>query len=731
MGKIMKKLTVRKRNNEKVNFNKEKIKDAILKAGEATNEFGEEIAEKLTEEVLKFIITKPDFDIIMDIEHIQDIVETVLLKSPYNSTAKAYILYRNQHETIREIAIKKDLKNIDNYLTLDDWQVKENSNMTYSLQGLNNYIASGITKKYWLHKIYPKEIRNAHELGQIHIHDLGLLSVYCVGWDLQDILLQGFGGIKGKVEASPPKHFKSALGQIVNFLYTMQGEAAGAQAISNFDTLLAPFIAKDNLTYKEVKQNIQSFVFNMNISTRVGFQTPFTNLTIDLMVPTNLKDLPVIIGGEYMTETYSMYQKEMDILNAAFAEIMLEGDKKGRTFTFPIPTYNITKDFDWTNPVLDNIWKMTGKYGTPYFSNFVNSDLKPEDSRSMCCRLKIDNRKLSKKIGGLFGTAPLTGSIGVVTINLPLAGYCYADEDFFREDYPLIHYIHSKDTFFYNLGHLLEIAAKSLHIKRKVLENFTENNLYPYSKHYLKNTKERLKKYWANHFSTIGIIGMNELCLNLLDTDIGSPEGKNFAADVMDYILEKLEKLQKQYDCLFNLEATPAEGATYRLASFNKKCFPDLICANEEEYQKGAAPFYTNSTNLPVNYSDDIFTILKHQENLHEKYTGGSVCHLFLNSAIFDIETVKKIVKTVTNNFKIPYFTITPSFSVCPSHGYLNGALEKCPYCRAETEVYSRVVGYLRPVSQWNESKQNEFKMRKNYQLPIEGKEDAKNRHVC
>ena len=538
--------------------------------------------------------------------------------------------------------------------------------MCYSLQGLNNYISSDVTSEYWLNKIYPPEIREAHRSGDIHIHDLSLLSVYCVGWDLQDLLRQGFRGVEGKVESAPPKHLRSALGQIVNFFYTLQGEAAGAQAISNFDTLLAPFVRYDHLGYEEVKQALQEFVFNINIPTRVGFQTPFTNITMDLYVPEILKDQPVIVGGELMEETYAQFQPEMDLINRTFAEVMMEGDARGRVFTFPIPTYNITKDFDWNNPNLEMIWKMTGKYGIPYFSNFVNSDMSPEDARSMCCRLRLDNRELLKRGGGLFGANPLTGSIGVVTLNLPRIGYLATSEE----------------DFFSRLDVLMDFAVESLSIKRKVLEKFTDRQLYPYTKFYLREIKSKNGVYWKNHFSTIGIIGMNEACLNFIGGDIASEDGQQFALKVMDYIRDRLSQTQETTGDLFNLEATPAEGTSYRLSMLDKNRYPDSICANEADYRMGSEPYYTNSTQLPVNYSDDLFQTLALQDDLQSKYTGGTVMHLFLGEMVDDVMTVKKMVQKISANHKLPYFTLTPTFSVCPSHGYIKGQLEVCPECQ-------------------------------------------------
>ena len=689
---------IKKRDKRIVQFDSPKITAAIAKAGRATEEFEEREAKKLTLRVLT-LAHELRLDPVPEVEDIQDIVERVLLDSPFYKTAKAYILYREQHAQIRNIIAKANVDLVDTYIQKLDWKIKENSNMCYSLQGLNNYISSDITKEYWLNRIYPPEFRHAHKNGDLHIHDLSLLSIYCVGWDLEDILKQGFKGVEGKVESAPPKHLRSALGQIVNFFYTLQGEAAGAQAISSFDTLLAPFIRYDNMNDKEIKQALQEFVFNINIPTRVGFQTPFTNITMDLHVPSILKDHPVIIGGVEKDETYSNFQPEMDMLNKAFAEVMMEGDAKGRVFTFPIPTYNITADFDWDNPNFEPIWKMTGKYGIPYFSNFVNSDMSPDDARSMCCRLRLDKRELLKRGGGLFGANPLTGSIGVVTINLPRIGYLAENEN----------------DFFDRLKKIILLAKESLSIKRKVLEKFTDKNLYPYTKFYLREIKSNTGLYWKNHFSTIGVIGMNEACLNFFGEDITTKQGQEFSLKVMDFIRDMMAEMQQETGELFNLEATPAEGTSYRLAKTDKKSFPEIICANENDYQKGAAPYYTNSTQLPVNYTDDIFETLMLQEELQTKYTGGTVLHIFLGELVSDTMTIKGLIKKVSNNFKLPYFTLTPTFSVCPSHGYLNGEQAICPVCNQETEIYSRVVGYLRPVKQWNDGKQAEFKMRKTF----------------
>ncbi|PKN26489.1 MAG: ribonucleoside triphosphate reductase [Deltaproteobacteria bacterium HGW-Deltaproteobacteria-21] len=691
---------IKKRDGRVVPFDSSKITSAIAKAGKATDEFGERDAKKMTLRVLT-LAHELRLGAIPEVEEIQDIVERVLLDSPFYKTAKAYILYREQHAQIRAIVSSAGVDMVEDYIQKLDWRVNENSNMCYSLQGLNNYISSDITSEYWLNRIYPPEIRDGHREGDIHIHDLSLLSVYCVGWDLRDLLKQGFRGVQGKVESSPPKHLRSALGQIVNFFYTLQGEAAGAQAISSFDTLLAPFVRHDGLAYRQVKQCIQEFVFNINIPTRVGFQTPFTNITMDLLPPSTLSGLPAIVGGREQKETYAEFQAEMDMINRAFAEVMIEGDAAGRVFTFPIPTYNITPEFDWENPNYETIWKMTGKYGIPYFSNFVNSDMSPEDARSMCCRLRLDNRELLKRGGGLFGANPLTGSIGVVTINLPRIAYLSKNEE----------------EFLARLKEKIQLAALSLSIKRKVIEKFTEKDLYPYSKFYLREVKEGTGLFWKNHFSTVGIIGMNEACLNLFGSGIGTPAGLEFSLRTMDFMRDLIAEIQEASGEMFNLEATPGEGTSYRLAVLDKKKNPDIICANEEEYRKGAAPFYTNSTQLPVNYTDDIFETMMLQDELQGKYTGGTVLHIYLGEEVSDLDTVKGLVRKIVTRFRLPYFTLTPTFSVCPSHGYLKGRQDLCPSCDAETEVYSRVVGYLRPIVQWNDGKRAEFSMRKTFSI--------------
>ena len=689
-----------KRNGHTADFDPQKICAAILRAGQATEEFSEAEARNLTIRAIN-IAQQLFMDHNPSVEEIQDIVEDVLITSPYRKSAKSYIIYRDQHAKIREITSKSQVGLVDQYLGRLDWKVNENSNMAYSLQGLNNYISTEVTKIYWLNKIYSPQVRSAHRNGDVHIHDLGLLSVYCVGWDLQDLLRNGFQGASGKMESSPAKHFGSALGQIVNFFYTLQGEAAGAQAFSNFDTLLAPFIRYDQMSYEDVKQALQEFVFNVNVPTRVGFQTPFTNLTFDLHVPSHFADEPVLCGGQPQKETYKEFQKEMDILNKAFLDVMLEGDAKGRVFTFPIPTYNITKDFNWDNPNLYLLWQMTAKYGIPYFANFVNSEMNPEDARSMCCRLRLDNRELRNRGGGLFGASPLTGSVGVVTINLPKIGYQAKDEA----------------DFCARVEELMVLAKESLEVKRKVLEDFTASGLYPYSRFYLRPVKQRFDQYWKNHFSTIGLIGMNEACLNLLGVNIGTPEGKAFSMRVLDFMREKLVAFQKETGNNYNLEATPAEGVSYRMARVDKEQFPEIICANEDQVRQGKEPFYSNSTHLPVNFSDDVFEVLDQQDDLQIKYTGGTVLHIFVGERITDNEALKQLIRTICTKYRLPYFTITPTFSVCPNCGYIAGEHQFCSKCEESCEVYSRVVGYLRPVQQWNKGKKEEFLTRKTYRI--------------
>ncbi|HQF75725.1 MAG TPA: ribonucleoside triphosphate reductase [Syntrophales bacterium] len=687
---------IRKRDGRVVKFDPEKITGAIAKAGAATGEYETETARRLTIKVLA-LAGQLLGDRIPGVEEIQDIVEETLLQSPYRKTAKAYIIYRDQHARLREVVNKMEVDLVDRYLQKADWKINENSNMDYSLQGLNNYISSEVSKVYWLNEIYTPEIKKAHTDGDFHIHDLSLLSVYCVGWDLYDLLIEGFRGVTGKVESRPARHLRSALGQVVNFFYTLQGEAAGAQAFSNFDTLLAPFIRYDKLSYQDVKQALQEFIFNINVPTRVGFQTPFTNVTLDVNVPKHYADRNVIIGGKPQKETYGEFQEELNLFNKAFLEVMAEGDAKGRVFTFPIPTYSITRDFDWDNPLMKGLWEMTAKYGVPYFSNFVNSDMSPEDARSMCCRLRIDNRELVKRGGGLFGSNPLTGSIGVVTLNMPRLGYLSKSEE----------------EFFERLEKLMYHAKESLEIKRKVLETFTDRNLYPYTKYYLRGIRERMGSYWKNHFSTIGLVGMNEACLNLMGRTIAEREGMDFAKRVLDFMNARLLEYQAETDNNFNLEATPAEGTSFSLARIDKAKYPDIISANEN----GGTAFYTNSTQLPVNYTDDVFEALDLQDEIQVKYTGGTVFHTFIGERIAEPEAAKVLVRKICETYHMPYFTLTPTFSVCPDHGYIRGEVEACPECSTATEIYSRVVGYLRPVKQWNKGKQAEFGLRQTYDV--------------
>ncbi len=668
---------VRKRDGKKVNFDRKKIEQAVLKAARAVGISDVHIGQEITQDVLSYLKIFYQDEGIPEVEQIQDLVEKVLIEKGYSEVAKAYILYREQHKKLRDTRklFQDAVGAMNDYLDRSDWKVNENSNMGYSLQGLNNFIASEITGQYWLQEIYPEEIGKLHSEGDLHIHDLGNLSVYCCGWDLQDLLLKGFRGVATKIESKPPKHFKTALGQIVNFYYTLQGEAAGAIAFSNFDTYLAPFIAYDDLDFERVKQIMQEFLFNMNVPTRVGFQTPFTNITMDLDVPSYLEDQAVIIGGEPQAKTFGEFQKEMDILNRAFAEVMLEGDAKGRMFSFPIPTYNITKDFDWNNPVLDPVWEMTAKYGIPYFSNFINSDMNPEDARSMCCRLRLDNTELRKRGGGLFGANPMTGSIGVVTLNMPRIGYLAKDkEDFLARTYKL-----------------MDIARESLEIKRKILESLTENGLYPYSKFYLRDVKERFNEYWKNHFNTIGLNGMNEAMLNFMGKDIASEEGRKFAHYIMKKMKERLQTYQEETDNLYNLEATPAEGTAYRFARLDREKFENgVVYANQERVlNEGAEPYYTNSTQLPVGYTEDIFTALDLQDDLQSEYTGGTVLHGFLGERMPSIQSTKMLVKRIAENYSLPYYTITPTFSICPEHGYLAGEYYYCPKCEAEVEAES------------------------------------------
>jgi len=694
-------IKVKKRDGQIVDFEQSRITDAIFKAITATDQGDGKKSKRVSEKVVEILNRRFKKDEIPQVEQIQDIVEEVLILEGLVDTAKAYILYREQRRRIREAVamVDESTEGVDKYLQELDWQVHENANMAYSLQGLNQYTISAITKKYWLNRIYPKEIREAAANEDFHIHNLETLAPYCMGWDLYDLLLRGFGGVASKIESRPAKHFRTAMGQLVNFLFTLQGESAGANAVSNFDTLLAPFIKYDNLNYSQVKQAMQEFLYNCMVPTRVGFQTPFLNVSLDIKVPEFYKKQPVIIGGKPQKEIYGEFQEEMNVFNRAFYECMMEGDAKNRPFTFPIPTVSIGKDFDWDDPNLNPLWEATAKYGVNYFSNFIHSDMSPDDARSMCCRLRLDNRELYKRGGGLFGSNPSTGSVGVVTINMPRIGYLSK----------------TKKEFFDRLSHLMDLAKESLEIKRKALEDFMEKGLYPYSKYYLASVKQLRNAYFGNHFSTIGLMGMNEAILNFLGENIGSKRGRRFAVEVLEFMRERLIKYQEETGNLYNLEATPGEGTSFRQARTDKEKYPDIKTAGTK-----TVPYYTNSTQLPVNYTDDIFEALKLQDDLQRLYTGGTVIHLFLGERVSDAQMAKNLVRKVFENFKLPYVTITPTFSICPSHGYLGGEHFFCPKCiiKQPCEVYSRVVGYLRPVQQWNFGKKQEFKDRKEFKLP-------------
>ena len=688
---------IRKRDGKIVNFDPKKIKRAIFKALTAVGEKDGKESQRLTEMVVEILNRRFKPNDIPSVEQIQDIVEEVLILEDLVKTAKAYILYREQRKRIREAvrATEEAVERVDQYLDQLDWEVKENANMAFSLQGMNHYVTSHVIRKYWLNKIYPKEIREAHESGDLHLDKLDTLGVYCAGWDLYDLLRRGFGGVPGKLSSKPPKHFYSALGQVVNFTFTLAGEVAGAISFSNFDTLLAPFIHYDRLSYIEVKQALQGFLFNMATPTRVGFQSPFSNITLDLKPSPVFKNLPVIIGGKPQKETYKEFEEEMRIFNKALYEVWLEGDKDGRPFSFPIPTINITKDFPWDDPAFDNLFEASAKYGINYFANYVRSDLRPEDVRSMCCRLRLDLTQLyNRGGGGLFGSGALTGSISVITVNLPRIGYLSK----------------TKKEFFQRLSKIMDLAKEVLEIKRKVIENLIEKGLYPFSKVYLEPVKRMRGKYYANHFSTIGLVGMNECLLNFLGENIGTKKGIKFAIEVMDFMRERLVKYQKETGHIYNLEATPAESCSFRLALKDKERYPDIITAGSEK-----VPYYTNSTQLPVNFTDDVFLALKLQDEIQCKYTGGTVFHIFLGERIPNSQSVKKLVRKVFENFRLPYITITPTFSVCPIHGYLSGEHQFCPKCtiKQPCEVYTRIVGYLRPVSQFNLGKQQEVRERK------------------
>lgn len=585
---------------------------------------------------------------------------------------------------------------ISNYIEENDWRRRENSNSNFSMQGLNCYVSSEIIKDYWLNHVYDTEIRDLYINGAFHIHDLGQYSAYCAGWDLVDLLTEGFGGNSIKVESKPPRHLSTALSHLCNFMFTLAGEIAGAVAVSNFDTLLAPFIYYDALDEQEVYQELQSFIFNCNVPTRTGFQAPFSNVTVDINVPASFKDRPVIIGGELQEKTYSEFQEEMNMFNRCFFRVLTSGDRLGRVFPFPIPTINVTKDFDWDNPNIDDMWEATAKYGIPYFANLVNSNISPDDIMSMCCRLSLDISKLQHRGGGLFGSAGQTGSVGVCTLNLPQAAF-YANG--------------SEEDFLNRISYLMEIAKKSLVLKREKVEELTEIGLYPYAKHFLRHIKERGGKYWSNHFSTIGVVGGNEACLNLIGKPISSPEGVELIKRMMEFMNDKLLQFQEETGTFWNLEATPAEGTAFSLARKDQK---NLGFGDNIHYSgTKEVPFYCNSTQVPVGCTDDIFELLDMQDEIQSMYTGGTVQHVFIGESQVHPQAVKNFIKTVCENYKLPYLSITPTFSICKNHGYLAGEKENCPTCGENCEVYSRVVGYIRPVSSWNDGKQQEFKERK------------------
>ncbi len=684
---------VAKRDGGTVEFDISKISAAMTKAFDALEKnYHPSVINMLALQVTSTFEPKIK-DGIISVEDIQDCVEQVLSDAGYADVAKAYILYRKQREKIRNVNSAllnyKDL--VDNYLKINDWRVKENSTVTYSVGGLILSNSGAITANYWLSEIYDEEIAEAHRSAAIHLHDLSMLTGYCAGWSLKQLIQEGLGGVPGKITSSPASHLSTLCNQMVNFLGIMQNEWAGAQAFSSFDTYLAPFVKVDNLTQKEVKQCIQSFVYGVNTPSRWGTQAPFSNITLDWTVPADLKDLPAIVGGKEMDFTYGDCKKEMDMVNKAFIEIMIEGDANGRGFQYPIPTYSITRDFDWSETENNKLlFEMTAKYGTPYFSNYINSDMEPSDVRSMCCRLRLDLRELRKKSGGFFGSGESTGSIGVVTINLPRIAYLAENEA----------------DFYARLDKLMDISARSLHTKRTVITQLMENGLYPYTKRYLGT--------FANHFSTIGLIGMNEVGLNAkwLKADLTDERVQTFAKEVLDHMRERLSDYQEKYGDLYNLEATPAESTTYRFAKHDKSQFPDIITANEN-----GTPYYTNSSHLPVGYTEDIFSALEIQDELQTRYTSGTVFHAFLGEKLPDWKAAATLVRKIAENHKLPYYTMSPTYSVCPDHGYLTGEHYNCPHCGGKAEVYSRITGYYRPVQNWNDGKAQEYKDRKVYNI--------------
>ena len=681
-----------KRDEKVVDFNLEKISSAIRKAFEACQkEYVEDVINLLSLRVTSDFADKVK-DEKITVEEIQDSVEKTLSEAGYPDVAKAYILYRKQREKARSISkTMLDYKAlVDSYVNAIDWRVKENSTVTYSVGGLILSNSGAVTANYWLSEVYDEEIGQAHKNADMHIHDLSMLTGYCAGWSLKQLIQEGLGGVNGKITSTPANHLSTLCNQMVNFLGIMQNEWAGAQAFSSFDTYLAPFVKIDNLTYKEVKQNIQSFIYGVNTPSRWGTQAPFTNVTLDWTVPEDLAEQNCIIGGKEVDFKYKDCKPEMDMINKAFIEVMIEGDANGRGFQYPIPTYSITKEFDWSETENNKLlFEMTAKYGTPYFSNYVNSDMKPSDIRSMCCRLRLDLRELRKKSGGFFGSGESTGSVGVVTINLPRIGYLSAnEEDFYRR-----------------LDKIMDIAARSLHVKREVITKLLDNGLYPYTKRYLGT--------FNNHFSTIGLVGMNEALKNAkwLNTDLTETKGQQFAVNVLNHMRERLVIYQEQYHDLYNLEATPAESTTYRLAKHDKAQYPDIITAGKD----GETPYYTNSSHLPVGYTEDIFTALDVQDQLQTLYTSGTVFHCFLGEKLPDWKSAASLVKKISDNYKLPYYTMSPTYSICPDHGYITGEQYTCPKCGKKTEVWSRITGYYRPVQNWNDGKVQEFKHRKEY----------------
>lgn len=683
-----------KRDSSIVAFDLQKITAAIKKAFDACRrEYTDDIIDLLGLRVTADFEPKIH-DHLIQVEDIQDSVESILSQSGYADVAKAYILYRKQHENVRNVSSTildyKDL--VNSYVNVEDWRVKENSTVTYSVGGLILSNSGAITANYWLSEIYDQEIADAHRNADIHLHDLSMLTGYCAGWSLKQLIREGLGGIPGKITSAPAKHLATLCNQMVNFLGIMQNEWAGAQAFSSFDTYLAPFVKADNLTYEQTKKCIESFIYGVNTPSRWGTQAPFSNITLDWTVPDDLKDLPAIVGGKDMDFTYGDCKREMDMVNKAFIEVMIDGDAQGRGFQYPIPTYSITKDFDWSETENNSLlFEMTAKYGTPYFSNYINSDMEPSDVRSMCCRLRLDLRELRKKSGGFFGSGESTGSVGVVTINLPRIAYLAKDEA----------------DFYARLDHMMDIAARSLKIKRTVITNLLEAGLYPYTKRYLGS--------FDNHFSTIGLIGMNEVGLNAnwLRKDLTHPETQKFAKEVLTHMRERLSDYQEMYGDLYNLEATPAESTTYRFAKHDRKRYPDIITAAKE----GDTPYYTNSSHLPVGYTEDIFSALDIQDELQTLYTSGTVFHAFLGEKLPDWKAAANLVRKIAENYELPYYTLSPTYSVCKDHGYLAGEQFTCPHCGNKTEVYSRITGYYRPVQNWNDGKTQEYKDRKLYDI--------------